>query len=328
MTLTMRHRLSGSLRQIPKLVARKLTYACVIILGVTVAVQLLFSLVPGGPALAILGPDASPEAIAQVNAELGVDDPIWMRYLRWITGALHGDLGTSYRTGQPVLDSIVERLPVTLELAILGTVAAIALSFPLALVCAHRPGKLVDRVVTGTTSALISIPGFLLGLALVYLFAIQLRLFPILGWVPITDDPVENLRFLVLPVAMLAATEAAEYTRVLRGDLLTTLSEDFITVARSTGLPSRTIMLRYALRPSTLTVLTLAGLNFGRLLGGTVIAETIFSLPGLGSLVLQGIGSRDLPLLQGIVIFIAVAFVVINILVDILYALVDPRVRS
>lgn len=319
---------SGQWRTLAKFLARKIGYGVVIIFGVTVIVHVLFSLVPGGPAYAILGADATPEAVDRINEQYGLNDPSWRRYLDWVGGILQGDFGTSYRSGQPVLERIGERLPVTIELAVLATALALLASSILALVCVRRPGKLLDRAVTGATSAVISIPSFLIGLCLVYVFGVTLGVLPILGWTGLTTDPLANLKFVVLPVLMLAAHEIAEYTRVLRGDLLTTLSEDFITVARATGMPKRTVMLRYALRPSTLTLVTLSGLNFGRLLGGTVIAEAIFSLPGVGSLVVTGLTSRDLPLVQGIVVFVAIAFVVVNIVVDTLYAVIDPRVRA
>jgi len=309
------------------LVGRKVVSGVVTVLGVTIAVHLLFSLVPGGPAYAILGADATPETVAAVNEKYGFDDPIHTRYLDWMGGLLSGDFGVSHRTQRPVLDMVAAALPVTLELAVLTVVLALLVSVVLATVCVQRPGKLIDRTVTGLSSAALSVPTFLIGLALVYVFGVVLGVLPIIGWVPLTESPLDNLRYLVLPVSMLAAHEIAEYTRVLRGDLLTTLSEDYITVARSLGLPTTAIMLRYALRPSSLTVITLAGLNFGRLLGGAVIAEAIFLLPGIGSVIVQGISSRDLPLLQGAIVFVAIVFIVVNLLADVLQSIVDPRSR-
>lgn len=317
-------RAAAGLRQ----VARKAGYALIILLGVSVIVHMLFNLVPGGAAYAVLGEEASPEAIAAFNEEHGLNDPSWVRYFTWLGNVLQGDLGVSYRTGRPVSGMIAERIPVTLELAVLTTIVALALSIPVALISVRRPGRFVDRVVTGWGSVTISTPSFLIGLGLVYVFAIVLGALPVLGWVPFSEDPLRNLYFLALPVMTLAAHETAEFIRVLRGDLLTTLSEDFITVAKATGLPPAAVMFRYALRPSTLTIMTLASINFGRLMGGTVIAEAIFSLPGLGSLVVQGISSRDLPVVQGVIILVATVFVIVNLLVDVLYGLVDPRVRG
>lgn len=308
--------------------ASRLGLAVVTLLGVSMIVHWLFSLVPGGPAAALLGEQATPEAVAALNERYGLDAPVWERYLTWVRGLLSGDFGTSYRTNRPVLELIAERLPVTIELAVLATVIALLVCVPVAILCVRRPGGVIDRAVTALATAAISIPGFIVALLLVYVFSTRLELLPPLGWTPLTENPLENLKFAVLPVMALAIQETAEYVRVLRADMLTTMSDDFVTAARSTGLPPAKIMARYVLRPSSFTLTTLSGLNFGRLLGGTVIAEAIFSLSGLGSLVVTGISSRDLPLLQGVLIFIAAVFVVVNLLVDVLYSFIDPRVRT
>jgi len=284
-------------------------------------------LLPGDLAYAILGDQATPETVAALRHDLGLDQPVVWRYLHWLTGVLQGDLGRSYRTGESVLGAILARLPVSLELMLVAEIAAFAIAIPLAIKCAARAGSTLDRLVSGIAFAKLSVPSFMVAIVLIYFFAVQLRLLPATGYVPFAEDPFGNLRGLVLPALTLALGEWPVLMRVLRSDMIATLQEDYIALAKAKGLRPRRILLVHALRPSSLTLVTVAGINIGRLIGGTVIVESIFALPGLGRLLIGAIYTRDFMILQGVVLFVAAGFVIVNCLVDMLYALLDPRIR-
>ncbi|KPM53958.1 peptide ABC transporter [Frankia sp. CcI49] len=308
--------------------ARRIGRALLVVLLVTMGAVALLSLAPGSAASVILGENATPEAIDALNAELGLDRPLWSQYVHWIGDAVTGDLGTSPITHQPVLDAITERLPVTLELAALGLLVALLVAVPLAVASAAWPGSLLDRAITALSSVFLSVPAFIAGPVLVYVFALQAGWFPVTGWTRISEDPGENLRGVILPVIAIALTEIASFHRLLRTDLVGTLREDFIGAARAKGMSPGYVMARHALRPSSFSLVTLVGINLGRLIGGTVIVESFFSLPGLGQLVIYSITARDIITVQGVVVFIAVVYVAINMLVDLSYGWLDPRVRK
>jgi peptide/nickel transport system permease protein len=315
----------------PMIVARKVTTRLVRFVATfviaTFFTAVLMDLVPGSPAQYMAGEGATPAVIRAINVKYHFNDSVFVRYWHWLVALLHGDLGTSFLTKQPVADAIRERLPITLELAVLALLVALAIAVPTAMAAARRPGSRVDRVIGGLSSGAISIPQFALALVLIYLLAYEWKLFPIFGWTRLTADPAQNLRGAVLPVLSIAAAQAVILARVLRADLIETLQQDFIALARSKGLSTRAIMWKHALRPSAFSLLTLSGLTFATLLGGTVIVESIFLLPGIGLLVLQAISSKDLITIQGVVAFIALAFLVINLVVDLLYGVLDPRTR-
>ncbi|WP_238017582.1 ABC transporter permease [Dactylosporangium sp. AC04546] len=294
---------------------------------VTLATTFMLDLVPGDPALVLAGEDAPPEVIDAVNAQYGFNDSPLERYLSWMGSALTGDLGSSYRTKQPVVQEILERIPVTLEIALLAGVLALLIAIPTALYCASHVGSRVDRLVGVGTSAVISVPVFLLALLLVYVLAVRLHVFPVTGWTRLTDDPGRNLRSAFLPVLTLALGEAVIQTRVLRADAIQTLQDDYILMARAKGMPKWHVLLRHAFRPSSFSLLTLASLSLGRLIGGTIVVETVFALPGIGRLAVTAITGKDLITMQGIVAFVAVSYIVINVVVDLLYAALDPRIR-
>lgn len=312
----------------PLRIVGKVGRAAVVILLVTVAVVAMFGLVPGSVAQVILGESATPKAVAELNSRLGLDEPLWSRYAEWVGGAVQGDLGKSPLTGQPVTHAIWERLPVTLELAALALLIALVIAVPLAIVSSLKPGTKLDRAVNGLTSVLLSVPTFVAGPVLVYLLALQLGVFPVTGWVGFAESPVENLRHALLPAVAIALTEIAAFTRILRTDLVATLHEDYVAAARAKGLPTGYVVLRHALRPSSFSLITVVGVNLGRLIGGTVIVEALFALPGVGQLVTTSIMSRDVVMVQGVVVVLAVAYVVINTAVDVGYGFLDPRVRG
>lgn len=267
------------------------------------------------------------DELADIRTDLRLDEPILTRYGAWLGDAVTGDLGRSYRTQQTVVDAVGERLPVTLELVALSLVLSLAISIPLGTLSAYRAGGVVDRLITGASFGVLAIPGFVLAILLVYLFAVELGWFPASGWTPLTADPVDNVRSAFMPALAMATTNVAIFTRLLRSDMISTLQEDYVAAARAKGLPPRRILVRHCLRPSSFSLLTVAGLAVGNLLGGAVIVEQLFALPGLGRLLLTSIGQRDLVMVQGVVLVITVAFVVVNSLVDMLYAGLDPRLR-
>lgn len=294
---------------------------------VSLATFYMTDLLPGGPALAMLGDQATPADIASINHEYGFDDPFLQRYTRWVGDVATLDFGTSFRTKQKVVDVIRERLPVTLQLALGAELIALTAAVTLAMIAAARAGGGIDRTLTGVMSSVVSIPGFLAALLLVYVFAIRLGWFPVTGWSRLSDGLGNNVKGAFLPTLTLALPEIAAYQRILRNDTIATLQEDFILAARAKGLSQRSIMLRHALRPSSFSLVTLAGVSLGRLLTGAVIVESIFALPGLGSLLQSSVGSRDIIMVQGVVMFVAIVYVATNLMVDTLYGLLDPRVR-
>jgi peptide/nickel transport system permease protein len=294
-----------------RLVGRRLLMVVPIILGVSILTFWVLALIPGNAAQQLLGPEATPEQIRALELELGLDRPAVLRYLDWLGGAVTGDLGTSLVNGQSVTGQIAERMAVTAELVALAFVVSLGLAVPVALLAAYRPNRLFDRVSM-----------------LVLVFAVQLTLFPAIGFVPLSEGVAGNLHSLALPAAAIAFPLFCFYTRFLRGDLVDQLQgEDYITTARAKGIGPWQVLLRHAFRNSAFGLITVVGLNLGTLLGGTVIVEQIFALPGMGQLMLQAINTRDATVVQGCVVVFAVVAVLANLAADLLYAVLDPRIR-
>ena len=311
-----------------KLLLKKLPWLIGTLLAVSFFTFMLVSLLPGDPAVLILGSGGvSPEAVAALRLELGLDRPLLVRYLDWLGSALTGDLGRSPMTGQAVMDAILARLPVTIQLGVMAIVIALVLAVPLAMLSAYFAGSRIDRAISGIGFALMSVPGFMMAIFLILIFAVNLGWFPATGWIPFSVSPGANLRSALLPALSLAMIELALYMRLLRTDLIDTLQQDYITLARAKGLPSWRIMTRHALKPSSFSLLTVVGLQLGGVISGAIIVEEIFALPGVGRLLYQSILQRDLLMVQGIVLFIATAYVLVNFVVDLCYSLLDPRVR-
>ena len=306
----------------------KVGRALLVVVAATMLTQFLLGLAPGGVAATILGEAATPENISELNAELGLDRPFFVQYFDWAGNVLSGDLGRSPIDNRSVFDSITEALPVTVELVVLSTSIALLLAIGSALWSARRPGGIVDRVSGALTSASLSIPTFVLGPVLLYFLAVQSQIFPVTGWNPLSEGIGANLETAFLPAICIAVPEFAVFQRLFRGDLVATLDEDYIEAARARGISEGRIMTRHAFRPASISLMTVTGISIGRLLGGTVVVESLFVLPGLGQLLQQSIIKRDLIMVQGIVVFVAVAYVVINLTVDILYGVVDPRIRA
>jgi peptide/nickel transport system permease protein len=309
------------------LIGRRLVYLVPVILAVTALTFAISALLPGDLAIAMLGDQATPDAVAALHQKLGLDLPIWQRYLYWLGGVLSGDFGFSIRTGETVLHAIAGRLPVSLELLIIAEIGGLLIGVPLAILCAVRPGSGFDRAVSGIAFGTLSVPPFMLAILLIFVFALRLGVLPATAYVPFSDDMLGNLRAMVLPGATLALLEWPTIMRVLRSDMISTLQEDYIAMARAKGLTSRRILLVHALKPSSLTLVTVVGLNIGRLIGGAVVTESIFALPGVGRLLVESIYLRDFVILQGGVLLVAIGFVLVNFLVDLLYAALDPRIR-
>jgi peptide/nickel transport system permease protein len=309
------------------LVGRRLLYLAPVVVAVTALTFLIASLLPGDLAVAMLGDQATPENVAALHRKLGLDLPLWQQYLHWLGGALAGDLGTSPRTGETVMHAIADRLPVSLELMLIAELGGLAIGVPLGISCAVRPGSLFDRAASGGAFGILSVPPFMLAIVLIFVFALRLNVLPATGYVPLSQDVLGNLRSMALPGATLALLEWPVLMRVLRSDMISTLQEDFIAMARAKGLTARRILLVHALKPASLTLVTGVGLNIGRLIGGAVVTETIFALPGIGRLIIEAIYTRDFIVLQGVVLFVAIGFVLINFFVDLLYAALDPRIR-
>src|SRR5438477_1644134 len=308
-------------------VARRLLYLVPVLIAVSLLTFFIASLLPGDLAYVILGDQATPENVAALRKDMGLDQPVWIRYFSWLGNILQGDFGRSFRTGQTVLQAVAERLPVSFELMILAELIGLAIGVPLAIACAAKSGGALDRFMTSTAFGMLSVPTFLSAILLIYLFAMELRWLPATGYVPFQEDPVGNLRFFVLPAVTLALAEWPGIMRVLRSDMIATLQEDYISLAKAKGLKASRILLVHALKPSSLTLVTITGINIGRLIGGAVIVETVFALPGIGRLLVGSIYTRDLIILQGVVLLVGAGFVLINFIVDMLYAILDPRIR-
>ena len=288
-------------------------------------------LLPGDPTIRLLGQERAQEPAARelVNRELRLDDNVIVRYGKWLGDAVTGDLGESVRTrGLKVSDTIRQRLPITLELTVVAQALALILAIPLGVYAAYRAGRRVDRALNAASFAAISLPSFLVGILLIFILFNQLDLLPPQGWTRLTEwDWWDHSRRLTMPVVALALTEIAVFQRLLRADMMATLQNDFVLTARAKGMSPTHVLFRHALRPSSFSLITLAGVSTGRLIGGTVIIESLFQLPGIGLKMVDSITGNDLVVLQGLVLVVAVAYIMLNMLVEITYALLDPRIR-
>ena len=298
-----------------------------VILAVTAITFIMVDLLPGDVAYEIAGEGATLEDVKAVQQELGLDKPVISRYGNWLANIARGDLGKSYRNQEPVLEAILSRLPVTLELVVLSQFFALVLAIPLGIFCAYRPRTLIDNGLSSISFAMMSLPVFVMGIVLIYIFAINLQWLPASGYTPISDGVWANLKSFILPAFCIAMVEWVPFMRVLRSDMIATLQEDYILMAKSKGLPPSRILFKHALRPSSLTLITILGIHIGHLIGGAVIVETIFALPGIGRLLIGSIFGRDFAMVQGCILFITIAYVSINFLVDSFYTMLDPRIR-
>lgn len=282
---------------------------------------------PGDPALALAGEERGKEALQQIRIKYGLDRPLPVQYVRWMGNALRGDLGESVRTGLDVTGIVLSKLPITLELALLSVLIGICIGLPAGIVAAVWRGRVADYVGSSVALLGLSVPNFWLGLILILVFAVYLGVLPASGYTPFTEDPIENLQKMILPAFTLGSGLAAVIMRQTRSAMIESLTADYVRTARSKGLSERTVIGRHALRNSLVTVTTVVGLQLGILMSGAVVTEQIFVIPGFGKLTVDAVFQRDLPVLQGVVIFTTAAYVIINFGVDIMYSLLNPRIR-
>ncbi len=307
---------------------KKLLHLLLVVMAVTLLTFVMTDRLPSDIAAEIAGHGADSAELAEVRERLGLNRPVLLRYVTWIGDICRGELGKSLATGQPVTAALRSHLPVTLELLALAQLFALLLALPAGIITAWRSGSLLDRL-TGTVAfGCASLPNYALAMGLVFLFALKLKLLPATGYTPLSAGIVANLKGFLLPALSIALVEWVTLMRVLRSDLIATLKDDFILLARCKGLPTWRILLVHALRPSCFTFITVLGMQTASLIGGAVIIETLFSLPGIGRLLVTAIFAQDFPVIQGGVLLITVAYVLINFLVDLCYGALDSRLRT
>ena len=313
----------------PKFIASRLTRLVLTVLVVTFVTFVGVNVLPGDAinALIPIQSQTDREFVEQVREEWGLNDPMIVRYGRWLGDAVQGDLGDSIVTGQAVTDEITHRLPITLEIMAVAVGLSLLIAVPLGAFTGYREGRRSDRVVSGVAQAGLSLPSFVTGLILIYVFALKLQWFPAVGWNRLSNGIGPNLKTVALPALALAITEIAVYTRVLRSDMIATLKENYILSARAKGLTDRFILFRHGLRPSLLTLVTVVGLNIAALLGGVLVIEYLFAIPGIGKRLFSAIQQRDFMMVQAITVLITVFYVFVNTATDLVYMVVDPRIR-
>jgi peptide/nickel transport system permease protein len=307
-------------------ILRRLLLMLPVALLVTIVVFVLLRLSPGDPLVIYAGEERDPAALAALRIEYGLDRSMPEQYVSWITHALQGDLGRSLRTRQPVLESIVERLPATLELGIAALLLSVTVALIVGTLSAVRRNSPLDLLATGFTLAGVSLPNFFLGLLLILVLSLAIRLFPPGGYTALREDVWENVRHLILPAITLATASMAVNMRQVRSSLLETFSQDYMRTARSKGLRETTIVVRHALKNALIPVVTIIGLQVGAIIEGAIITEQIFSWPGIGKLAVDSINGRDYPVVQAVVLVSALSFMASTLIVDVLYAWLDPRI--
>ena len=303
-----------------KYVLKRLAMMILVVLGISFIVFLIMNLTPGNAAHMILGQSANPEQVAKLEAELGLDQPFFARYLNFILGALHGDFGQSYQTRLPVFDEILSRFPTTLRLATLAMMLATLIGVPVGVFSAIRQYSIVDNVSMITAMLFASLPSFVMGLLLQLAFALKLKWFPATG--------ADTLKSFILPAITLSTGTMATLTRMTRSTMLEVIRADYVRTARAKGVTERQIVLRHCLRNALLPIVTVIGVDFGTVLGGSVVIESVFALGGLGTLLISSIRMKDTPVVMAAVMFITVTYSLVNLAVDLIYAFIDPRVKS
>ncbi len=309
-------------------ILRRLMQLLPVVLIASLGIWGMIYAVPGSPIGAIVGEDATPEQIAAVTARLGLDKPVIEQYWLWLSSAAHGDLGRSIQSREPVLGLIAQRIPATVQLALGATLVGLLLGVPVALASALVQGSWFDRALSGWSALAMGVPTFWLGILLILLFAVDLHWLPAAsGYVPFWESPRRALQNILLPAVTLGVYVSGIFARFLRAALLGELKADYVRTARSKGLRERDVVAHHVLRNALLPFVTVVGLMMASFIGGTVVTEAVFTYPGLGRLLIQAIGTRDYPLIQGCILFILIIYVTINLLVDMLYAYIDPRIE-
>ncbi|MBM7786854.1 ABC transporter permease [Tenggerimyces flavus] len=305
----------------------RLWQSLVTLILATMVVFLGIRALPGDPALALAGEERDPASLAAIRERYGLDEPLLLQYWKFVSNSVRGDLGTSIRTDTPVTELLATALPVTLELSLLSLLVAVLLGVATGVAAAVRRGKLTEWIANALALTSLSIPNFWLGLMAILYLAVAVRLFPASGYVPFFENPIANLHHLVLPSLVIGTGLAAVVMRQTRSSMLEALSADYIRTARAKGLSTSAVILRHALRNSLIVVVTIVGLQLGALISGAVVTERIFGLPGFGKLTIDSVFQRDYPVIQAVVLVTATAYIVINLLVDLLYSVIDPRIR-
>ncbi|MFM1990130.1 MAG: hypothetical protein RJA99_3087 [Pseudomonadota bacterium] len=308
-------------------VARRVAAVVPVLLVVAVIVFGILRSVPGDPAAVIAGDSATPEQVAALREKLGLEKPIVTQFVIWLGGVLRGDLGESYYFRKPVAELIVQRLEPTLALGLAALSIAVSVAVPLGVVAAFRQGTWIDRAVMGLSVAGFSMPVFVLGYLLVWIFSVQLEWLPVQGYARIADGLGPFLERLLLPALTLALVYVALVARITRTSVLEVLNEDYVRTARAKGLRERDVLTRHALRNAAVPILTVVGIGLAVLIGGAVVTESVFAIPGLGRLTVEAVLSRDFPVIQALILLFATAYVFVNLAIDIGYAVLDPRIR-
>lgn len=314
--------------QLARFLGARLLSSAIVLLGVLIVVFALVHLVPGDPVRLALGTRYTPEAYEALRAASGLDRSLPEQFFSYLAHAVTGDLGVSFRNGQPVTTTLLQRLPATISLALVGLVVALLISVPAGIYSALREGRVSDVIVRLSSQFGVSIPDFWLGMLLISLFSVTLGLLPASGYVALADDPGGWLRQVTLPGVTVGLVAGAIMTRYIRAAVIDVASSGYIRTAVSKGLPRRVVVSRHIVRGALVPVLTIAGIQLATILGGVIVVEVVFAWPGLGRLVYDAVAARDYPLIQGAVLLVAVMFIVVNLIVDVLYAVVDPRIRA
>lgn len=307
---------------------KRLLLAVPVLLGMSVIIFAILRLVPGDPVYAVLGLNATPKLVAQLHHEFHLDQPIYVQYFDWLGQVIHGNFGYDYRSGQPITQLLGNTLPVTLELVILALGLAIIVAIPLGMLAAVRRGRLSDKTAMVVSMLGISVPDFWLGILLILAFSLHLGWLPASGYVPLTQNVGQNLEYMILPAVALSAAFIAVLMRVTKAAMLEVLQQDYIRFVRARGIGERAVIFRHALRNAAIPIVTVIGLQAGYIVGGTIVVEQLFSLPGLGSLLLQATLARDYQIVQAGVLILGLTFVLSNLVADMLYIVLNPRLRT
>lgn len=310
-------------------VARRLLQLVPVLFIGSVGIWAMIYAVPGGPVGLIVGENATQEQIDAVTEELGLNDPMLVQYGRWLQGAVIGDLGTSIQSGnESVVDLIASRIPATLQLGFASIVIGLIVSIPLAIITARWPGSSADRLISAYAALVLGVPTFWLGILFILFFSVRLGILPATStYIPLWEQPIEAMKVLILPATTLGLYVSGIFVRFLRASLLGELGSDYVRTARSKGVKQGTVLTRHVLRNALLPFVTVVGLQTGAFIGGAVVTEAVFTYPGLGRMLIQAIGTRDYPLIQGTILVVLVLYVLVNVIVDVLYAYLDPRIQ-
>ncbi|WP_193089747.1 ABC transporter permease [Advenella sp. FME57] len=308
-------------------IARRLLATLPVIMMVAVVIFAILRLTPGDPAAIIAGDDATAAQLEQIRQAMGLDQPIYTQFIVWVTRLLQGDLGVSLLSGTPVLQMIVGRMGPTLALAVSTIVLTVIIAIPLGVIAAWRQGKLLDRLIMSLSVLGFSIPTFVVGYLLIYFFAIQLDWLPVQGYKPLSAGLLPFAQRLILPTLALSAIYVALIARITRSSIIEVMGEDYIRTARAKGLKEKSVLMRHALRNAAVPIVTVIGIGIASLISGVVVTESVFNLPGLGRLVVEAVLARDYPVIQGLILLFSIVYILINLIVDLLYTVFDPRIR-